>query len=796
VTLDNCFYERDFIMKRFIPFLLVAVLFISIFSVSPAQADPLRYFTDYMYLTNYETTMFNEIVWFWTPDTMYGNVHSNGQIGIKFAPQFLGQVSTSEDRFVYFSANPYFAYDPLFNVPEVPFPSRGGWLFDQYAEMAEEQNFFFGNNDDALQSRLSGGEDGWHLTQWARGLPYDPDHLTTSIEFNYEDGGDWLVTYIEGDLQLAAATGAVNGFGGETGVVEGRNLIVASGNISLWDNVMLAGTDVEDWRIPDNSQHFINLLSGRRIEIEDNYSNGRGNGRNQGNHERHSIVIHAGLQALGESFSMEHQNDSWHTYIFCACPGENCGSLDERGSIYFEGSLTQARRGYIHRSNCGGTGYAKDYFYDERWLENPPPGLSPYGNTSEDYVWVDTTVYIDDDFWQTYYKSLTIGAGARVIFREGKRLFIDLFSDVTIRGEEGNPARLIIEDDENEGPFVYERDYGRNSFDNNPVWEYLEIEMNGGTLFCPSVLKNSSVTSDEDVNLHMLECDTVPRIENCSFSGDFIIMADVEDDSVFILDHDEFVGDITLDVNNDSVMIELSRTVVSGQLSLLNPAIVEHTVFSAREEDNRSTALFAHRQTFVRNSFFFGAYRTAFNGNAPNQIVSYSGTYGTTTENPWGYFVEEGDGIFEADPKFVSISRRDFHLQPDSPLIDAGDPESPNDPDSSRADVGVYPFVEDYWDIGDELTDTGLPECFTVDGPYPNPFNSSVRFRVELPHGEQVKIDLYNLEGRLVRSFSTKDINTSSSEITLDLNEFATGMYLFRFSTNNQTRVVKAVLIR
>jgi parallel beta-helix repeat protein len=48
-----------------------------------------------------------------------------------------------------------------------------------------------------------------------------------------------------------------------------------------------------------------------------------------------------------------------------------------------------------------------------------------------------------------------------------------------------------------------------------------------------------------------------------------------------------------------------------------------------------------------------------------------------------------GAGSFSDDPRYVS-DPFDFHLQSDSPCIDAGDPSSPLDPDGTRADVGAY----------------------------------------------------------------------------------------------------------
>jgi hypothetical protein len=51
-----------------------------------------------------------------------------------------------------------------------------------------------------------------------------------------------------------------------------------------------------------------------------------------------------------------------------------------------------------------------------------------------------------------------------------------------------------------------------------------------------------------------------------------------------------------------------------------------------------------------------------------------------------------GIGNIAADPLFVDPTQQDFHLQADSPCIDSGDPASPLDPDSTRADIGALYF--------------------------------------------------------------------------------------------------------
>ena len=61
---------------------------------------------------------------------------------------------------------------------------------------------------------------------------------------------------------------------------------------------------------------------------------------------------------------------------------------------------------------------------------------------------------------------------------------------------------------------------------------------------------------------------------------------------------------------------------------------------------------------------------------------SYEGTFDPSPGN---------DLLFE-DPLFRDSEAGDYHLLEDSPCIDAGDPDSPPDPDGTRADMGAFYF--------------------------------------------------------------------------------------------------------
>lgn len=314
----------------------------------------LRTFASYMYLTNYEQTMFGEIIWFWTPDTLYGRVHSNSSIGIKYSPGFYGPVSTTEDEFIEFAASPWFAYPPQFDAPKVYFPETAVNL----RAGASGGGTFFSDNNGQWQSRLVGEIGGWHLYQWDNAVPFDSLHIANELVIPYTGS---LAIFVEGNVQVWGD------------YISGGCTIGSSGNMELWDNVKIAEVNVNN---PDVSQaqSIVGLVSERNIRIKDTYVNGRGNGLiAPGGHERKHIVITAAMVALGESFTFEHQNDAWNTYLWCDPAGDHAGESDERGTIWLRGAVTQMRRGYVHRSNCGGTGYAKDYLYDFRLERTPPP---------------------------------------------------------------------------------------------------------------------------------------------------------------------------------------------------------------------------------------------------------------------------------------------------------------------------------------------------------------------------------------------------------------------------------------
>ncbi|NQU06808.1 MAG: hypothetical protein HQ568_11990, partial [Calditrichaeota bacterium] len=319
----------------------------------------LRSFSNYMYLTDLETTRFDEIIWFWSYDSLYGRVHSNDFIGLKYSPHFYGPISTCQSRFLYNSPeNIYFAFQPQFNVPEVMFPRRAETLRAAASPWISDGNGMY------MTRVWMKGQNGITIYQYEIGMEapslYDPGE--GAVNFHDLAPQNWGAIFIDGQVEVY-------------GIHTGNLSIGSSGDMWLVDNIQYEGTRRYDGWIGDNSPevqanfpYMLGLVSESNIIIQDNVYNGRSNGfRNYPNdHDQHSIIINAGMVALNESFTFEHQNDDFEFY-------QGPDPWDERGIIHLTGAVTQVRRGYVHRSNHSGTGYGKDYHYDFRFDVRPPP---------------------------------------------------------------------------------------------------------------------------------------------------------------------------------------------------------------------------------------------------------------------------------------------------------------------------------------------------------------------------------------------------------------------------------------
>jgi hypothetical protein len=298
----------------------------------------LAYGLNYMYFTDHEVTVFGERCKFWHGDTLNGPVRSNDTIAIMQDPAFYDYVITTAGDFWHGSGyQPCFlGPGPIFNAPRLELPTDAS----TFRQRAIEQEHYF-NAGPSMWARLQIMGDSLRIWWSPLGVPFD------SSAFTFYPLPDSAVVFFDCPLNVF-------------GTVSTVLILGAHGRVGLEDNLVYASADAHGIAPAGHHEKFV-LISEADIKILNTWANGRENssglGISQTNPNLTSIVLDGIYVALGESFTFENQNDPDSGYVYDGAP-------DDRGVIYLFGSLIQARRGYVHRSNRASTGYLKNYRYD------------------------------------------------------------------------------------------------------------------------------------------------------------------------------------------------------------------------------------------------------------------------------------------------------------------------------------------------------------------------------------------------------------------------------------------------
>ncbi len=98
-------------------------------------------------------------------------------------------------------------------------------------------------------------------------------------------------------------------------------------------------------------------------------------------------------------------------------------------------------------------------------------------------------------------------------------------------------------------------------------------------------------------------------------------------------------------------------------------------------------------------------------------------------------------------------------------------------------------------------TDPGLPAKFALEQNYPNPFNPATTISFYIPEREMVRLEIYNILGRRVRTLATGVALIGRQDIVWDgLNEtgapVASGVYFYRLTAGDKSETRRMVLLK
>jgi pimeloyl-ACP methyl ester carboxylesterase len=101
--------------------------------------------------------------------------------------------------------------------------------------------------------------------------------------------------------------------------------------------------------------------------------------------------------------------------------------------------------------------------------------------------------------------------------------------------------------------------------------------------------------------------------------------------------------------------------------------------------------------------------------------------------------------------------------------------------------------------FGATLTGDGssatIPDKFAVSPAWPNPFNATTNFTVTLPNNGPLRVDVYDVTGRLAATLTDQIWSAGTHQLSFDAASLATGIYFVRAITPGHTAQVQKVMV-
>ena len=90
----------------------------------------------------------------------------------------------------------------------------------------------------------------------------------------------------------------------------------------------------------------------------------------------------------------------------------------------------------------------------------------------------------------------------------------------------------------------------------------------------------------------------------------------------------------------------------------------------------------------------------------------------------------------------------------------------------------------------------GLPEAFALNQNYPNPFNPTTMVSFDVPESSNVKVQVFDLQGRVVATLHDGFTNAGSYNVSFDAGTLSAGTYIYTIESGNIRLSKKMTLLK
>lgn len=208
-------------------------------------------------------------------------------------------------------------------------------------------------------------------------------------------------------------------------------------------------------------------------------------------------------------------------------------------------------------------------------------------------------------------------------------------------------------------------------------------------------------------------------------------------------------------------------------------------VYDAPSELTDTTIYLASlRHVYIVSSCDNGA-----NWTAPHDIINFAATGGDGEfqEGVWPSIAKNND----ANTAYI-VYQRD--ATPEYNVNNTATSYGPLNTTTNDIVVAAVPTADFICSIGvNEVASQS--SSFTVSQNFPNPFNGVTQFDVNLKKGADVRVDVYNVIGKLVKSHNYTNLNKGVNTLTLDAAGLSAGMYTYSVVVGAE-KVTKSMMVK
>ena len=116
--------------------------------------------------------------------------------------------------------------------------------------------------------------------------------------------------------------------------------------------------------------------------------------------------------------------------------------------------------------------------------------------------------------------------------------------------------------------------------------------------------------------------------------------------------------------------------------------------------------------------------------------------------------------------------------------------------DLNKHNKNFWETLDAYHTYQEIEVDVNGPTEFALYQNYPNPFNPATTIEFSLPKQANVKINVYNVVGQVVVELINRTMEEGYHEVQFTANDYASGIYYYRFKTSEFTSIKKMLLLK